>query len=488
MIAYRLLASAGEEFPDRPALTFGARTWTFRDLADAADRLAALLANRGIKPGDLVGLLMPNRPEWFFWFGAISRVGGILVPINPAYAAAEVRSILQLARPRLLVLDEGLAKAWDTRTLREEVGDILPAGVVPDHEGRLADPAATPATAATVIYFSSGSTGTPKGIVHSSRNLELIVRAARTTWQLRPDDALLVAMPLAFVYASVVACLTAVSVGATVVLQDRFSPDEAVELISAGTLTAIMGVPSMYRRLLMAASGLRGLGRLRLCVSAGDVLSPALAQDFERAFACPLFDFYGLTEAPHTVAHVPGQDQRPRPLSCGRPLEGVTVRVVDEEGRDVGVGEIGELVMRAPWMFLEYFRDQAATGAVLRDGWFWTGDLVRQDRDGYLYVVERKKELIKRSGFNILPGEVEAAIREMPEVTEVAVVGVPDELHGQRVKAFVVRAGSTLTAEDIVAACRQRLAKYKIPEVIEFLSELPKGPTGKILKKRLRDS
>ena len=295
------------------------------------------------------------------------------------------------------------------------------------------------------------------------------------------------ATPRAFVYASVVECLTAVSVGATVVLQDRCSSEDAVELISAGKLTAIMGVPSMYRRLLVAASGLQGLGRLRLCVSAGDVLPPALAQEFERAFACPLFDFYGLTEAPHTVAHVPGQDQRSRPFSCGRPLEGVTARVVNEDGRDVGVGEMGELVMRAPWMFLEYFGDQAATGAVLRDGWFWTGDLVRQDSDGYVYVVERKKELIKRSGFNILPGEVEAVIREIPEVREVAVVGVPDELHGQRVKAFVVRAGSTLTAEEIVAACRQRLAKYKIPEVIEFLSELPKGPTGKILKKLLRE-
>ena len=160
---------------------------------------------------------------------------------------------------------------------------------------------------------------------------------------------------------------------------------------------------------------------------------------------------------------------------------------MNEDGRDVGVGEMGELVMRAPWMFLEYFGDQAATGAVLRDGWFWTGDLVRQDSDGYVYVVERKKELIKRSGFNILPGEVEAVIREIPEVREVAVVGVPDELHGQRVKAFVVRAGSTLTAEEIVTACRHRLAKYKIPEVIEFLSELPKGPTGKILKKLLRE-
>jgi len=486
MIVYRLLASAAEQFPDRLALSFGARTWTFREVADAADRLAALLASRGTRPGDLVGLFMPNRPEWLFWFGAVSRVGGILVPINPAYTVAEVRSILSLARPRLLVIDEALAKAWDARALREDVGDVLLAGVLPEHEARPADPAAAPETAATVIYFSSGSTGTPKGIVHSSRNLELIVRAARTTWQLGPDDALLVAMPLAFVYASVVECLTAVSVGATVVLQDRFRPEDTVELISAGKLTAIMGVPSMYRGLLTAARGLRGRGRLRLCVSAGDVLSPALDQEFERAFACPLFDFYGLTEAPHIVAHVPGQDQRSRPLSCGRPLEGVTARVVDEEGRDVDVGETGELVMRAPWMFLEYFRDQAATGAVLRDGWFWTGDLVRQDRDGYLYVVERKKELIKRSGFNVLPGEVEAVIREIPEVTEVAVVGVPDELHGQRVKAFVVRAGSTLTAEDIMAACRQRLAKYKIPEAIEFLSELPKGPTGKILKKLLR--
>ena len=153
MIVYRLLASAAEQFPDRLALSFGARTWTFREVADAADRLAALLASRGTRPGDLVGLFMPNRPEWLFWFGAVSRVGGILVPINPAYTVAEVRSILSLARPRLLVIDEALAKAWDARALREDVGDVLLAGVLPEHEARPADPAAAPETAATVIYF-----------------------------------------------------------------------------------------------------------------------------------------------------------------------------------------------------------------------------------------------------------------------------------------------------------------------------------------------
>lgn len=486
MSAYRLLAAARDRFGDRPAVRFFDRTWTFREVTEASDRRATTLSTKGVTAGDLIGLLMPNRPEWLFWFAAVSRLGGIAVPINPAYTETEIRSILGFARPRLLVLDEGLAGAWDTRTLREYAGDILLAGDQAEKPPPAELPGA-PDAAPAVIYFSSGSTGSPKGIVHSNRNLDLIVQAARTTWSLGPGDSLLVAMPLAFVYASVVGCLTALSAGATIVLQDRFRAEEAVELIAAGQLTVIMGVPSMFRVLVDAGAGLPQRGRLRLCVTAGDLLSPALDREFERAFGCPLFDFYGLTEAPHIVAHVPGQDQRSRPLSCGRPLPGVTARVVAENGHDARAGEVGELLVRASWLFLEYFRDPAATGAALRDGWFWTGDLVRRDDDGYLYLVERKKELIKRSGFNVLPSEVEEVIREVPGVAEVAVVGVPDELHGQRVKAFVVRAtGGAVSADDILATCHRRLAKYKIPEAIEFLGELPKGPTGKVLKKLLR--
>lgn len=496
MSADRLLAAACARFPDRPAVMFAGHTWTFREFSEASGRLAAMLQERGVAAGDLIGLLMPNRPEWLFWFVAISRIGGIAVPINPAYTPNEIRSILAFAGLRILVLDAQLASTLDAELLRQHLSDVLMVEGRGEDE-RTSSPrvgapgaevSACPASAAAVIYFSSGSTGTPKGVVHSRRNLELIVGAVRANWQLRSEDSILVAMPLAFVYASVVESLTAISAGATIILQDRFRAEEAVELIAGGEVTVIMGVPSMYRMLLTASGNvLRGQGRLRLCASGGDMISPALDRDFERVFGCPLFDLYGLTEVPHIVAHTPGRDPRSRPLSCGRPLRDVITRIVDEDGKELRCGEIGELVVRAPWMFLEYLRNRDATEAVLQDGWFRTGDLVRRDEDGYVYMVERKKELIKRSGFNILPGEVEEVIRQVPGVAEVAVIGIADELRGQRVKAFVVRemAGEVGT-QDILDACSQRLAKYKIPEEIEFIAELPKGPTGKIMKKLLR--
>jgi long-chain acyl-CoA synthetase len=444
-----------------------------------------------VKAGDRVGLLMPNRPEWLFSFYALSRIGAVAVPINPAYTAAEVASIVDVVGLRALVLDPRLQAVAGAERLERAGTDVLVVGApdpLEETPGGEAPGARRSDSEPAVIFFSSGSTGNPKGIVHSGRNLGMIADATRTNWGITPEDSLLVAMPLAFVYASVVECLTAISAGATIVLHDRFRPDEALARIAAGEITVVMGVPGMYRMLLEAAGSAPPRGRLRLCATGGDMVAAALDREFERAFGCPLFDLYGLTEVPHIVAHTPGPDVRSRPLSCGRPLPGIAANVVDDSGQEVAPGELGELVVQVPWAFLDYYRNPEATEAVVRGGWFWTGDLVRRDADGYIFMVERKKELIKRSGFNVLPGEVEAVIHRVPGVAEVAVVGVPDERHGQRVKAFVVPdAGRRPSRDEILAACRERLAKYKIPQELEFIRELPKGPTGKIKKKLLRE-
>ena len=484
------VAAAATRWPERTALVFGDRRWTFRELEAAAARQAAALSRRGVKAGDLVGLLMPNRPEWLFSFYALSRIGAVAVPINPAYTAAEVTSIVDVVGLRALVLDPRLEAVVDAERLELGGTEVLVVGAPDPLEGAPGDEAPGAGSSGSepaVIFFSSGSTGNPKGIVHSHRNLGMIAEAVRINWRITAEDSLLVAMPLAFVYASVVECLTAIGAGATILLQDRLRPEEALARIAAGEITVVMGVPSMYRMLLEAAGSAPPRGRLRLCATSGDVVPAALDRDFERVFGCPLFELYGLTEVPHIVAHTPGPDVRSRPLSCGRPLPGIAAKVADDSGQEVGPGELGELVVRVPWAFLDYYRNPEATEAVVRGGWFWTGDLVRRDADGYIFMVERKKELIKRSGFNVLPGEVEEVIHRVPGVAEVAVIGVPDARHGQRVKAFVVLdAGRGPSRDEILAACRARLARYKIPEDLEFIRELPKGPTGKIKKKLLR--
>ncbi len=484
------LARAAGRWPERVALTFGRRTWTYRDFQVATGRQGADLVRCGVRAGDLVGLLMPNSPEWLFAFYAIARLGAVAVPINPAYTAAEIAGILAAVHLRALILDARLGAAVDVERVRAGATAVVIAG--PNDGADDAAPHDLPeasglAAAPAVIYFSSGSTGSPKGIVHSHDNLLAIARTMVVNGEIGGEDGLLVAMPLAFVFASVVECLTAITAGARIVLQERFDAGEALVRIASGEVSVIKGVPSIYRLLLAAAGEAPARGRLRLCVTGGEIVPVDLDREFERRFGCPLLDLYGLTEAPAIIAHTWGSDVRSRPLSCGRPMPGIELKIVDDDGREVGTEAPGELLARAPWMFLGYHANAEATRAVLRDGWFATGDIARRDPDGYVYVLERKKELIKRSGFNVLPGEVEAAIRSVPGVAEAAGIGVADAQHGQRVKAFVVRRGERPTGAEILAVCGQRLAKYKVPETLEFVDELPKGATGKVNKKALRE-
>ncbi len=487
MAAAHTLWQAKERWGNACALSFEGRTWTFAELWQASSAPAAELRARGIGSGDRVGCLVGNRPEWLFWHVAISRVGAVAVPVNPAYTPSEIRNVLAAADLSLLVFDSELAGATDATAGNPKVFALPqtaslppgPHGWMPPYEENSELPAA--------IYFSSGSTGQPKGIVHSNRNLRRVAELVGRTWDYRPDDILLLSMPLAFVYASIVGWLSGTKRGAQMLLQRRFDAEAVAAAIRSGNLTVMLGVPNMYRAVLaLPAAG--GSGRLRAGLTAGDVLPRDLDDAFFARFGAPLFDLYGLTETPHTVSHIFGTDGRSRPLSCGRKLDSIELRILDDAGGEVPPGEIGELVCRTPYNFLSYFRNAQITAEVLKDGWFWTGDLVRQDADGYIYIVDRRKELIKRSGFNVLPSEVEAVILSCPGVLEAGVVGVPDRDLGEKVVAFVVPTASAALSESAIEEeCRRQLAKYKVPSAIDFVATLPRGATGKINRKMLRE-
>lgn len=483
------LQAAMVRAPQAPALVFEGRTWTFASLWEASSAPAAELARRGLGRHDRIGLLVGNRPEWLFWHVAISRLGAVSVPINPAYTPAEIENVLAAADLALLLVDRETASAPRLELAGCPVVDIgematLPAG---SHDWRA--PYGVDDESPAVILFSSGSTGQPKGIVHSSRSLERVSIEIGKVWNYGPGDTLLLSMPLAFVYASVVGWLSGAKRGACCLLQRRFNADEVVAAIGAGHLTVLLGVPGMYRSLVQAAADADlARSRLRVGLTAGDVLPRDLDEQFFARFRAPLLDIYGLTETPHTVSHFVGVDSRTRPMSCGRTLPGVETRIVDESDRDAPPGAVGELLCRTPFTFLGYYRNQVATDAVLQDGWFRTGDLVRQDEDGYLYIVDRKKELIKRSGFNILPSEVEAVVLTCPGVLEAAVVGAPDPIAGEKVVAFIVAASgqSPPTRDAVATRCRAALARYKVPEDVVVVDALPKGATGKLNRKMLR--
>ncbi|MGE0153201.1 MAG: class I adenylate-forming enzyme family protein [Reyranellaceae bacterium] len=489
MIVAQSVAQARNQHPTRTAIVFEGRSWNYRQLWSEGMRRYGVLKERGVKRHDRVGILIPNHPEWFFCYIAVSRLGAVAVPINPAYTKHEIQSLLDAADLAALIVEDasvgsmgGIAVPAGCSLL--SIADFTSAPAVHEDDalGDLDD--SQPET----IFFSSGSTGQPKGIVHCGRTLGGIADVVRDTWQITQADVTLVAMPLAFVYASIVAWLSAVRCGASIVLQRRFDPQGTVELIAKGGITIVMGVRSMFHLLLEARPPADvKQGKLRLCLTSGDVLSPALDKAFFEAFGCHLYEIYGLTETPVTVTHTPVKDRKSREFSCGQPRPDVKIRLVDENGKEVPKGELGELQCQTALRFMEYFRNPEATNQVLKDDWFSTGDLMREDADGYLYFVERRKEMIKSSGFNILPGEVERIIQVMPGVKEVAVVGVPDERKGEQVKAFVVRDdGARLTGDEVIAECRDKLSKYKVPSVVEFIDALPRGATGKLMRKHLR--
>jgi len=482
-----ILAKAALSAPSKPALYFEGQTWTYGALIDEVYLRARFLERAGICEGARVAIVAANSPQWLMWYAAINTLNAVAVPVNPAYTSYEVRSILHAADLSLVILDSGN---------RGEVLDDILGSIAIDintdvhaigEDSQWRPPAAAPEGPA-VIYFSSGSTGKPKGIVHTGRNLKLIVDCVSSTWRMTVDDVTLVAMPLAFIYASTVAWLTTVHVGGSAFLQARFDERGVAQAISDGLLTNIMGVPMMFRRILDATAA-APRNRLRFGLSSGDGLARALEEEFFAKFGCRVFEFFGLSEMPHVVSHALGRDARSKEFSCGRAVQGVDIEVRDEDGRRCPPGEVGELTCRSPFGFIGYFRDRGSTDAVMNDGWFSTGDLVREDEEGFIYFVERKKELIKSSGFNVLPSEVERVISGVAGVSEVAVVGAPHAERGQVVYAYVVPiAGSEnrdAVKARILAECRSKLAKYKIPERIEFLSELPRGPTGKLQRKQL---
>jgi long-chain acyl-CoA synthetase len=456
-----LLDAAARRRPDASALVWEGGALTWRQLELRAGGLARRLSRQGVRAGDTVALMLPNG--WGFTaalWGAL-KLSATVAPLNPLLSAGERDRILAHLGPALIVnrMDDEQA-VWDSA------------------DGR----------APALVLYTSGSTGRPKGAVLSHAAL----RAANESWAgpvlgLTAQDVVLAALPLAHSFGLNGALLAPLLAGATVAILERFSPQETLRAFARHGVTVFPAVATMFQRMLETPGVSKAAcSSLRLAVSGAAPCSWDLAEAWRRRTGVRIVRGYGMTELFRPISYL-ADDPTDLPDAIGRPVPGVEVRVVDEAEQALAAGEAGELWIRTPAAMDGYLRADGETRAAMQDGWFKTGDLATISPEGFVSVVGRKKDLILRGGYSVVPGEVESVLLDHPAVAEAAVVGTPHPELGEEVAAFVtLRPGARADAEELVGFCRERLAAFKYPRRVAIVADLPKSATGKVLKWRLR--
>ncbi|MBJ3777049.1 class I adenylate-forming enzyme family protein [Acuticoccus mangrovi] len=484
-----LLARQAAAWPDKIAYEDKTRALTYAGLAAEVEALSAHYVSLGLAPGGAVGIWLANSVDWVVATLAAIRAGAIAVPIAADATQSEAAYRVADAGVRLIV------------TTSDKAGAVA-AMPAPRPQPILTDRvrfAELPASArlpvddidrTSMIVYTSGTTGHPKGVMLSTRSM-LWVNAAcwAPIFGLGPDDRVLSPLPLFHSYALNIAVLSLLANGASEFIMERFSVHEAMERLSSGGFTKLPGVPTMFHYLLLASkeAGINPLAGIDRCVSAGAILPATLNREFEDYFDVELLDGYGITETSTMVTlNWPGGARVAG--SCGLPVPGLSVRLVDVEDCDVPPGMEGELIVRGPNVMQGYFGKKAETDAALRGGWYRTGDLARQDASGFLTITGRLKELIIRGGQNIAPAEVEETIGKMAGIRDCAVVGVPHETLGEVPVAFVICEGPPPSLDAIKAFCTETLSAYKLPHDVVVVDEIPRTGSGKTIRFRLRDA
>jgi long-chain acyl-CoA synthetase len=490
-LAYNLIAT-GRRHAERPALRLDGTVLTYAELDEATARVAGLLHARGLEPGDRVGIMLPNVPEFAIAYYGVLRAGSVVVPMNVLLKQREVAFYLGDAGAKLIFAwhampDEaqlGAAEAGAACLVVEPsefAGLLAGAEPAPEIAQRAADDTA-------VILYTSGTTGKPKGAQLTHGNLSVNADVSRLLFSLRPDDVVLGALPLFHAFGQTCALNAAVAAGASLALIPRFDAGHALEVIEQYGVTVFEGVPTMYAALLHHPERDRfDVSTLRVCVSGGAAIAVELLREFEREFGCVVLEGYGLSET-SPVACFNHPDRERKPGSIGTPVEGVEMKLVDLHRRDAAPGEPGEIAIRGHNVMKGYWKRPDATAlAIDEDGWFYSGDIARVDADGCYFIVDRKKDLIIRGGYNVYPREIEEVLYEHPAVREAAVIGIPHADLGEEVAAAVaLRPGMHATEAEIRDFVKGNVAAYKYPRRVWFVDELPKGPTGKVLKREIR--
>jgi long-chain acyl-CoA synthetase len=484
------LSAAAREAPDRPAVKLDDVVLSYALLDAGVARAAGLLRARGVGPGDRVGLQLPNVPYFpVVYFGAL-RLGAVVVPMNPLLKDREVAYHLSDSGAKVMVAWHGFADAATAGSASAGAECIV--ATPGEFEGLLGGAEAVDEVAEradedpAVIIYTSGTTGTPKGATLTHANLAAGAATGRELVRADADSVTVAALPLFHVFGmNSVMNVTVVARG-LMTLVPRFDPAKALEVISRDRATTFAGVPTMYSALLHHPGREEvDTSSLSLCVSGGSALPVEVLRGFDEAFGAKVLEGYGLSETTGMASfNLPDRERKPG--SIGLPVGGTEMRVVDDADADVTPGEPGEVVMRGPFVMRGYWGRDDATEEVMRGGWFHTGDVARVDEEGYFFIVDRKKDLIIRGGYNVYPREVEEVLYEHPAVREVAVVGMAHASLGEEVAAVVaLKEGAEATPDELRDFARQRVAAYKYPRTVSIVDDLPKGPTGKILKREI---
>jgi long-chain acyl-CoA synthetase len=487
----QLLTSTAERHGARPAAKLDDVELTYAALDAASARVAALLRDKGVQPGDRVGIMLPNVPYFPVVYYGVLRAGGTVVPMNVLLKGREVSFYLTDPGAKVMFAWHGFADAANEGA--QEAGAEAVIVTPGEFEGLLGsvEPLTEVADRAeddtAVILYTSGTTGTPKGaeLTHASLKTNAEIAGTKLA-DVHEDDVVLGALPLFHSFGQTCGLNATVNVGGCLDMIPRFDPGKALEIIARDKVTVFQGVPTMFHAILNHPERESfDTSSLRLCMSGGAALPVEVLKGFEEAFGCKVLEGYGLSET-SPVASFNHPDRERKPGSIGTPIEGVEMKVVDEHDADVPTGEVGEIVIRGHNVMKGYWNRADATQEVMKGGWFHTGDLAKVDDDGYFFIVDRKKDMIIRGGYNVYPREIEEVLYEHPAVLEAAVVAVADESLGEEVGAAVVlREGENASAEDIRDFVKGKVAAYKYPRQVWFLDELPKGPTGKILKREI---
>ncbi|MEW5946733.1 MAG: o-succinylbenzoate--CoA ligase [bacterium] len=490
-----ILAKRAELNPSDVAVVFGDRRFTYRELHSRTNRLADALGARGLRKGARAAALMFNSSEFIEIYFALAKSGAVMVPVNFRLAPPEILHVLNDSGAEILFYgNEQKDKVEALKGEKSAVREFIPLGPVYD---RLLDSGAdrTPDAGVSmddpqIIMYTSGTTGKPKGATLTHGNSVWNSINGIIDFGIRKDDVTLVCAPMFHVGALNILTTPHLHIGGRVVITSVFNPSEALKLIEKEKATNMFAVPTMFEFMLKAPEiETADLSSLRYFVTGGSPCPVPLIEEYSRRLGVVFLQGYGLTESSPSALLLKHEDALRKAGSVGKPFVHVDVKVVNAAGAPAAPGEVGEIIIRGPTVMKGYWNNPDATAEAVRGGWLYTGDLARVDDEGYIYIVDRRKDMIISGGENIYPAEIEAVLVTHDAVAEAGVIGVPDEKWGETPLALIVRKqDADPSPDEIIAFCRKNLAPYKCPKRIEFVESLPRTPTGKILKKELRET